>query len=420
MNNNIPESRKVHILGGGTFSHVRNHLALAAPAFGTTARFLHEEFKQQLSKDDVGDMEPLLWLTKMADPRKGFHFAETNEDVEKLVDVLVGDLSTQIIIFNVAMCDYNGEVYGVPSGKHAERLSTTANPIANMDLTAQTKVVNRIRQKRKDIFLVAFKTTCGATREEQFEAGLSLLKNASCNLVIANDTETRNNMIITPEEAIYHETTDRNEILSNIVEMSLLRSNLKFTRSTVVDAEPIEWESDEVPSNLKTVVNHCINNYAYKPFNGATVGHFACKLDDTTFLTSRRKVDFNLLHEVGLVKVKTDGPDTVISYGGKPSVGGQSQRIVFDEHEGYDCIVHFHCPLKDDCEDNVPVRHQRPYECGSHECGQNTSDGLREVEDGIKVVMLDKHGPNIVFRKDVAPERVINLIERNFNLQEKT
>jgi hypothetical protein len=35
------------------------------------------------------------------------------------------------------------------------------------------------------------------------------------------------------------------------------------------------------------------------------------------------------------------------------------------------------------------VRSQRPFECGSHQCGRNTSDGLREIEDGIWAVMLD-------------------------------
>ncbi|MGK3945590.1 class II aldolase/adducin family protein, partial [Streptomyces caeruleatus] len=85
---------------------------------------------------------------------------------------------------------------------------------------------------------------------------------------------------------------------------------------------------------------------AYKPFNGVTVGHFACKVDDNTFLTSIRKTNFNDLSKVGMVKIVTDGPDTVLAYGAKPSVGGQSQRIIFKDHPNYDCVVHFHCPIK--------------------------------------------------------------------------
>jgi hypothetical protein len=34
--------------------------------------------------------------------------------------------------------------------------------------------------------------------------------------------------------------------------------------------------------------------------------------------------------------------------------------------------------------------------------------------------MLDNHGPNIVYRRDVAAKRVIDVIERNFDLNHKT
>lgn len=34
--------------------------------------------------------------------------------------------------------------------------------------------------------------------------------------------------------------------------------------------------------------------------------------------------------------------------------------------------------------------------------------------------MLDNHGPNIVFNRNVDPQEVINFIERNFDLTKKT
>jgi hypothetical protein len=165
------------------------------------------------------------------------------------------------------------------------------------------------------------------------------------------------------------------------------------------------------------VVNYCIEQGAYKVFNGATVGHFACKIGDTEFLTSIRKTNFNDLAKNGLVRVKTDGPDTVIAYGAKPSVGGQSQRIIFSEHNDYNCIVHFHCPIKEGSE--VPVRSQREVECGSFSCGKNTSDGLKRIGN-LSAVMLDNHGPNIVFHDSIDPQEVIDFIEANFDLSDKT
>ena len=98
-------------------------------------------------------------------------------------------------------------------------------------------------------------------------------------------------------------------------------------------------------------------------------------------------------------------------------MGGQSQRIVFNDHQEYDCIVHFHCPKKENSE--VPTISQREYECGSHECGKNTSNNLKKFGN-LSAVYLDEHGPNIVFHRNINPQEVINFIEANFDLSKKT
>jgi hypothetical protein len=286
-------------------------------------------------------------------------------------------------------------------------------------LTPTEKIISKIRDGRKDIFLVGFKTTCGATKQEMYEKGLHLCKTGSVNLVLVNDVKTRWNMIVTPEEASYHETQEREHILKELVDMAYLRSHLTFTQSTVIEGKPVAWDSPEVPDALRKVVDYCISGKAYKPFNGSTVGHFAVKLSDTEFLTSIRRSNFNDLNKIGLVRIKTDGPDTVLAYGAKPSVGGQSQRIVFKDHPGLDCIVHFHSPLKQKHRDPIMVISQRDYECGSHQCGQRTSRYLSKFGN-LYAVMLDNHGPNIVFSKDIDPKEVIDFIDANFDLHEKT
>jgi hypothetical protein len=409
--------KNVHILGGGTINHVRNHIALCAPAFGGTARELNQQFIGQVNAAGIGDeYRVMLHLTKMAN-----HFSDmvTNDDVAACVDKIIADPNAKVVFFNVALCDFEGQIGDVQSGKHATRLITAAYDTGpQMDLFKAQKLIGRIRKERKDIFVVGFKTTTDASEGEQYLAGLNLLKANSVNIVLANDTVTRQNMIIVPEEARYCVTADRKLVLTELVKMTIARSRLHFTRSKVIAGDAVSWNSDIVPANLREVVNHCITKGAYKPFRGSTAGHFAVKLTDTKFLTSKRKVDYNNLDRVGMVLVESTGKDNVIAHGAKPSVGGMSQRIIFSEHKGYDCIVHFHCPPKADAK--ISTRPQQWVECGSHECGQNTSDGLVEVDDGIKVVNLDNHGPNIVFRKDVPAERVIAFIDRNFDLAAKT
>ena len=398
--------KQVFILGGGTVSHISNHLALCVPAYGTTAMALGKFARQKFTECDVN-----VALSRLAgDPLSNF---ETNDDLQKYVDHLKGVASTKVIFFNVACVDFRVE----GGGKYKPRLDSSERKIIIAE--PDNKIIKTIRNGRKDIFLIGFKSTCGAEEQEMYLKGLYLCKSSSANLVLVNDTINHTNMIITPEEAAYHVTKDREEALKNLVEMAWYRSQLTFTRSTVVDGTPVPWNDSSVPESLRKVVDYCRGANAYKPFNGGTVGHFAVKLSDNQFLTSIRKSDFNKLDKIGLVKVETDGPDTVLAYGAKPSVGGQSQRTVFKDHVGYNCIVHFHCPLREIHPDKIPVVSQREVECGSHQCGENTSAGLEQFGN-LKAVMLNNHGPNIIFNDSIDPQEVINFIEANFDLSKKT
>jgi hypothetical protein len=406
-------NKKIVIIGGGTLSYVRSHFAVCAPAKGATARKLKELCEEIFD----GVLDTNLYLTEMAvEGHQEGRRIVTNEDVSDLISDLITDLQTKIVFMPVALCDFEAiPFHDEENGKYGKRLNS--ENLVNIGFQPKEKVVNKIRKDRKDIFLVGFKQTCGLSEDEQYLKALKLCKTASCNLVFANDVKNKRCMIVTPEEARYHVIFNKDEGLRNLVEMTKLRSHLTFTRSTVIDAEPVSWDSNEVPSALRESVDYCINKGAYKPFNGATVGHFACKLSDNEFLTSMRKTNFNDIRKNGLVRIKTDGPDRVLAYGGKPSVGGQSQRIIFSEHKGNDCILHFHCPKRENS--LVPTVSQREYECGSHQCGQNTSNGLKQFGN-LKAVYLDNHGPNIVFHSSINPKEVINFIEENFILEEKT
>lgn len=431
--------KNVYIFGGGTVAHIANHFAITAPAYGKTARDIQRIMQQDARWDS---MNLQLRLTKMA----GGDSLETNEDIANEVEKLKADPNTKVIFFNCALVDFtpaylysyketrptmgSGEdslLNTEPNlvlekfGKHYTRLDTKEISILELGLVPSYKIIPSIRQGRKDIFLVGFKTTCGATKQEMYEKGLRLCKEGSVNLVLVNDTKTRWNFIICPEEAVYCETQDREKVLRELIDITWYRTQMSFVQSTVVEGNPVSWLDSRIPNSLREVVNYCIKGKAYKPFHGKTAGHFAIKLSDTEFITSIRKTNLNDLEKTGMVYIRTDTPDTVTAYGAKPSVGGQSQRIVFRDHPGFDCIVHFHSPLKENHRDKIPVASQRNFQCGAIECGINTSNNLGIFNDGkIKAVMLDNHGPNIVFNKDIDPKEVIEFIERNWDLSKKT
>lgn len=289
---------------------------------------------------------------------------------------------------------------------------------------------------RKDIFLgLVLRTRSYEDPDAQYRDALGMMKSLSANLILTEDSANGNGMVITPEEARYGEGAFGGAV-RHFVDLLHLRSGLHFTRSTVEDGEVVPWHSEEIPTNLRSVVDHLRRRGAYRAFKGKTVGHFAVKVGNGEFLTSVRHSNFNDLDKPGngLVRVFAQDDDTVIAHGAKPSVGGQSQRIIFEEHEGFDCIAHAHVPLKPGSA--VPVTPQYAYECGSHECGQNTSDhlgefvlaniyanGEAEAPNGapqVKAVMLDNHGFNVVFSKNTPASVVIDFIEENFDLDQKT
>ena len=206
--------RKTVILGGGTFQPIRNHLSLSAPAFGTTATIL---------KGILPDSE--LVLTKMANPASKLL---SNEDVEQYLDALIEDENVGTIVLNVAFCDYKAlPIDGIESDFHGERLRTENGNIT-ITLTPTEKIIAKIRKKRPDIFLVGFKTTTNKTSDEQFKIALKMMKSTKCNLVLANDTVTRNNFVLTAEETIYGESTNRMTSLLELAEIISLRSNLTY------------------------------------------------------------------------------------------------------------------------------------------------------------------------------------------------
>jgi len=475
------ESRRFYVITGGTMVHVAPHFSLCAPAYGKVGHQIASELEKALTAQRVretsegrrdGNFIRFLTEEERAEIPKvvpvrtnmargpssvsgvekelfdaaGIRFLETNEDLEKLIDYLVLQPETKGIVLAAAVCDWQPKrlEVDVPDyhdnhlrdefGKRQERLKTSEGNL-RLAISPADKIIGKIRQKRKDIFLVGFKATTGMSEQEQYVTGLGLLKGASCNLVLANDVHEHRNMVITPEEAKYHVTKDRKTAVWGLCEMVAMRSQLHFTRSTVIEGEPIPWGSDAVPANLRKVVNHLIARGAYKPFQGKTVGHFATRGPKPGIIyTSRRKTDFNKLPEDGLLRIDTVGEDQVVAHGAKPSVGGQSQRIIFDEHPDVDCIVHAHVPLRDVGDPARQAKHgqfgtghvlfgvqeQRPYECGSHECGRNASEGLEPVGHGIKAVMLEEHGPNVCFSKDTDPDKVIEYIETFWDLEAKT
>jgi hypothetical protein len=107
-------------------THVRNHLSLCAPAYGGTVRQLAPMLQEQLCQQGLSDRYDIEEVfTRMADSRS---MLETNDDVAAWLDQVIADKSVRVVVFNVALADFNGIIGDVPSGKHAERLKMSSTP----------------------------------------------------------------------------------------------------------------------------------------------------------------------------------------------------------------------------------------------------------------------------------------------------
>lgn len=397
-------NRRTIILGGGTFEPIRNHLALCAPAFGTTAIKLNKL---------IPNSE--LILTKMVD--RGSKIV-SNDDVAGLIDGLILDPTVGTIILNIAFSDFKTKpINGVENGFHADRLETAKGDLT-VELTPTEKIISTIRQRRPDIFLVGFKTTTNKGSEDQFAIALKMMKSSKCNLVLANDTVTRNNMVITAEESIYGETTNREDVLKELAEITIMRSNLTYNPSKFISGE--SFPMSKCPNTFQEVVKFLVMNGGFieNNGNGFTPGHFCYRNSDNSFYSSQRKANHNLVFSEGLSLVSVINDEFIVSGSRKASVGARSQWLILSDNPGYDCIIHTHNPLKEDS--FVPIVEQRPFQCGSLECGLNTVQNM-EFVDGIRMaaVYLNKHGINLLFRSNSNPNRIIQFLKDNIVLGKK-
>lgn len=404
------EANKVLIFGWGTFEPIRNHLALSAPAFGSTAKQLHEL---------IPGSE--LLLTKMA---WWLDTLKTNDDVERKLKEILDTSAKEIkaIIMNVAFCDFKGKIGDIEPSFHAQRLKTQNWPIT-IEASPTKKVLASIRQQFPEIFLVWFKTTTGSTEYDQFMTALKFMKSSKCNLVLANDVTERRNIILTPEETYYGPYPTRGEALQDLVDMTLSRSDGTFNRTIFHEQE--SFSTDLLPGNFQTILQRLIANgwYIENNGNGFTPGHFCFKLDDKSFLSSQRKANHNQVFVEGMTKIVVENdtdsknPQFHAYWKRKASVGARSQYLMLQDNPQFDCIIHTHNPIKSNS--IIPGAAQKPFQCWSLQCGMNTLNHLSDFWF-CKAVYLEKHWPNIIFNSNTPPEMIIKFIQDNFELGVKT
>lgn len=448
--------KKIFVICGGTVNHVSPHFAFCAPAYGAVGLKIYNALSEQIKNASNGPKEYSVELipTQMAlnilpgetlmnyqyyIQKAGLKKLETNEDLNIFIDYLISNKETRSIIMAAAVCDFEPKRIFVAGedGEHEDTISKFGKDVKRLDSSKHyyitsvpsKKVLPKIRQQRKDIFVVSFKTTAGVGRDETYRKGLLSLKKNSSNLVFANDIQDEINMIITPEEFPY-EAEDRNSAIKMLADITFKRINLTFEDKTILKddlrAFPDQLlKENAIPQNWYDVMQYLFANKAFKPLpdTGKTSGHFGCRVSGKEYerITSERKINHNDSFQRGMIPVYSYKNGELIVGGAKPSVGEKTQEMIYQElGDKIHSIVHFHCPIKNSGQNIIPIREQYPFECGSRECARNCVSGMTEIEPGIYAVDLKNHGPNIAFHKDVPTQNVIGFINKYWNLSDKT
>lgn len=206
-------SDKVVVFGGGTFNHISCHLSLAAPAFGATAKQLHQMFIE------AGPLESQLVLTKMADPSSKL---VTNEDVAQYVEQMVKDKEVKIVVMNAAICDFE-----IENTTGESRLSSAKDyPVTLKGIRG--KILSSIRQARPDIILAGFKTTHGQSAATQLARAALSIHDNNLDIVFANDVQSRTNLLLNRFLSVSRGT--REELLKKLVDetIAMYRSDAWF------------------------------------------------------------------------------------------------------------------------------------------------------------------------------------------------
>lgn len=210
--------KNIYIITGGTMVHVTPHFSICAPAYGKVGGELY----CNLHSNSMSDKYNIYLIkTKMAginsdDTIEHLKYLnvksiiETNDDLERLVEILSQKSETKSIIMAAAICDFQPEeLIGYEDetplkitsfGKDKKRLHKAHS--LELKLEPSKKIVDIIKKNNPKIFLVTFKTTASSTKEILIKKALFNLKRSSSNLVFANDIQHKINLIVTEENEV--------------------------------------------------------------------------------------------------------------------------------------------------------------------------------------------------------------------------
>lgn len=256
---------QIYVIGGGTVSYIRDHLAIANVSFGAMAYDISSSLREMEIKGELHE-----YSTKMAgdffdavelkmesswrrtvvfeegDPRSDEDYLpnlDTNEDVVRLVNEIIEKQRSRVLFLMTEPCAFKGFALGdertvikfVDGTRVFERPNTPSGP---EEPALPPKENHEIRleacdpleglKDKGELFVVGYCITEGVTEISQYHAGRIYLTKTKFDMVFVEDRKTGIHMIVSQEEKDYPYGvySNRDEAIDILIKTSIARSEM--------------------------------------------------------------------------------------------------------------------------------------------------------------------------------------------------
>jgi len=146
---------------------------------------------------------------------------ETVDELSLLIDECIKDPAVEVIVMAAAVCDFAPEEmvssHGTTTtfGKNTPRLSSSE--AVTLRLKPESKIIDKIKLARPDIFLVTFKTTSDEDYDVLVEKSKANVERSGANICFGNDIKRKMNILYFADGTVFSDT--RNNCISKLCEI---------------------------------------------------------------------------------------------------------------------------------------------------------------------------------------------------------
>lgn len=256
---------QIYVIGGGTVSYIRGHLAIANVSYGAMAYNISSSLREMEIKGELheystkmaGDFFDAVELKGEGSWRRAVVFEETdprseedympgldtNEDIVRLVNEIIDKQRPRILFLMTEPCMFEGFALGdertvvkfADGNRIFERPNTPSGP---EEPTLHPKEDHEIRLKACDplegikdkgeLFVVGYHITEDVSEINQYHAGKIYLTKTKFDMVLIEDRKTGIHMIVCREENDYSYVvySNRDEAIDILIKTSMTRSEM--------------------------------------------------------------------------------------------------------------------------------------------------------------------------------------------------